>query len=107
VHTFLKIHGIEYPDFVVLPLQKLPALVEYTAFRIYAHIRGMSLKELWGQPEPGLSRAGRTDNTAVEISGVGRDFGPGVHGEKFRPGQYHVVFKLWVYEWGYVFGRSP
>ena len=80
---------------------------EDTAFRIYAHIRGMSLKELRGQPEPGLSRAGRTDNTAVEISGVGRDFGPGVHSQKFRPGQYHVVFKLRVYEWGYVFGRSP
>ena len=108
VHTLSEVHRIEYLDFIALPLlQEMSHLGEDAAFRIYAHIRGMSLKELRGQPEPGLSRAGRTDNTAVEISGVGRDFGPGVHSQKFRPGQYHVVFKLRVYEWGYVFGRSP
>ena len=108
MHTLAEVNRIKHLDFVALLfLQEMAYLGEYPTFRIYAHIRRMGLKELRGQPEPGLARAGRADNTAVEVAGVGRDFWPGVHGEKFRPGQYHVVFKLWVNEGSYILCRPP
>ena len=52
-----------------------------------------------GKPEPGLAGAGGTDNTAIQIPGVG--------GEKFRPGQNDVVLKPGVGERLDVFFRSP
>ena len=67
----------------------------------------MGLQKLGREPEPGLAGAGGTDNTAIQIPGVGGDGGPGVGGEKFRPGQNDVVLKLGVGERLDVFFRSP
>ena len=61
---------------------------------VYHHIGRMSLQKLGREPEPGLAGARRTDDTAIQIAGVGRIFGPGVDGELFRPGENDIVFKL-------------
>ena len=60
-----------------------------------------------GKPEPGLAGAGGTDNTTIQVPGVGGDGGPGVGSEKLRPGQNDVVFKLGVGKRLDVFFRSP
>ena len=67
----------------------------------------MGLQELGREPEPGLAGAGGTDHTAVEVPGVGGDGGPGVGGEKFRPGEDDVVLKLGVGKRLDVLFRSP
>ena len=65
------------------------------------------MEQLGGEPETGLARAGRADDTGVEVAGVGRIFGPGVDGEQLRPGENDIVFKLWIDEWRDVFGAAP
>ena len=108
MHTLAEVNRIKHLDFVALLfLQEMAYLGEHPAFRIYAHIRRVGLKELRGQPEPGLARAGRADNTAIQIAGVGRYLGPGVHGEKLCPGENDVVFKLGIGEGGYILGGAP
>ena len=67
----------------------------------------MGLKELRGQPEPCLSRAGRSDDTGVQVTSVGRVFGPGVDRQIFRPGENDVVFENRVYEGLDVLRRTP
>ena len=71
-------------------------LPEDTPFRIDANIRGMGLKQLGREPEPGLAGAGRADDAGVEVAGVGWIFGPGVNGEQLRPGENDIVFKLGI-----------
>ena len=56
----------------------------------------MGLQKLGREPEPGFAGAGGTDNTAIQVPDVGGNGRPGVGGEKFRPGQNNVVFKLGV-----------
>ena len=65
------------------------------------------MQELRGKPKTGLARAGRADNAAIQVSGICGDFRAGVHREKLRPGQNHVVFKPWINKWFDVFFRSP
>ena len=67
----------------------------------------MGLEQLGREPEPGLAGAGGTDHTAIQVPGVGGDGGPGVGGEKLRPGEDDVVFKLGVGERLDVFFRPP
>ena len=67
----------------------------------------MSLEELGSEPEAGLAGAAGADDTGVEVPGVGRVLGPGVGGEKFRPGEDHVFLKLGIDERGYVFRTAP
>ena len=49
----------------------------------------------------------RDSNTAIQVSGICGDFRAGVHREKLRPGQNHVVFKLRIDKRFDVFFRSP
>ena len=56
----------------------------------------MGLQKLGSEPEPGLARAGRADDAAIQIAGVGRIFGPCVDSELFRPGENDIVFKLGI-----------
>ena len=56
----------------------------------------MSLQELRRKPKAGFSRAGRADAAEIEVAGVGGIFRTGVHGEPFRGGQQHIVFKLGI-----------
>ena len=56
----------------------------------------MSLQELGREPKAGLAGAGRADAAEIEVAGVGRIFGAGVHGELFCGGQDHIVFKLGI-----------
>ena len=79
VHGLGKIHAVEQLDFISLPDQKRPHLAQNTALGIDHYIRAMGLQQLGGQPETAFSAAARTDNTAVEIAGVGWIFGPSVH----------------------------
>lgn len=53
----------------------------------------MGLEKLGREPKPRFAGAGRADHTAIQVPGVGRVLGPGVHGEKFRPGENDVVLK--------------
>ena len=80
---------------------------EDTPFRIYADIRGMGLKQLGREPEPGFAGAGRADDAGVEVAGVCRIFGPGVDGEQLRPGENDIVFKLGIDKGLDVLFRSP
>ena len=80
---------------------------EDTPFRIDANIRGMGLKQLGREPEPGLAGAGRADDAGVEVAGVGRTFGPGVDGEHLRPGENDIIFKLGIDKGLDVFFGSP
>ena len=43
----------------------------------------------------------------IEVAGVGWIFRTGIHGKELRPGQNDVVFKLWIYERGYIFRTAP
>ena len=76
MHTLEKVDALENPDSITLPLQKVP-LGGDAGFWIDNHIRGMSLEQPGGAPEVGLTRAGRADDTGVQIAGVGRNLGPG------------------------------
>ena len=94
MHGFGEVDTIEHPHLIFLPLQESPALVEGAALRVHHHIRGMGLKELRGQPEPCLARAGRADDAGVQVAGVVRIFRPGVDGEQLLPGGNDIIFKL-------------
>ena len=112
MHTFGKINAVEYPDLIALPLQKSAALVQGAALGVYHHIAApvlarTGLKKLGGEPEAGLAGARRADDAGVEVAGIGRVLGPGVHGEKFRPGENDVVLKYGIDERGDVFGTAP
>ena len=65
------------------------------------------MKKLGREPKPGFSRAGRSDDTGVEIAGIGRDLWAGVHGEKLRPGENDIVLKLWIDKRLDVFRPAP
>ena len=67
----------------------------------------MSLQKLGGQPEPGLARTRRAHHTGVEIASIGGIFGPGVHGEQFRPGENDVVLEFRIGERLNIFGAAP
>lgn len=69
-------------------------MLEDTPFRIDANIRGMSLRQLGYEPESSLARAGRSNDTGVEVAGVVRIFRPGVDGEQLLPGGNDIIFKL-------------
>ena len=56
----------------------------------------MSLQELRREPKAGLAGAGRADAAEIEVAGVSGIFRTGVHGEPFRGGQQHIVFKLGI-----------
>ena len=107
VHGLGEVDGIEYLDFIALPLEKGPHLGERASLGVYHHIGRMSLEQLGGQPEPGLAGAGRAHHTGVEVAGVGGIFGPGVHGEQLRPGENDVVLELGVGERLYILRRAP
>ena len=66
----------------------------------------MSLEELGSKPEAGFAGAGRADDTAIQISGVGRIFWARVHGKKFRPGENDVILKLGIDKGFYILFRS-
>ena len=65
------------------------------------------MKKLGREPEPGFARAGRSDDTGVEVAGIGRDLRAGVHGEKLRPGENDIVLKLWIDKRLDVFRPAP
>ena len=67
----------------------------------------MSLQKLGREPKAGLARAGRTDPAEIEVAGVSGIFRTGVHGEPFRGGQQHIIFKLGIDKRAYIFFRSP
>ena len=67
----------------------------------------MSLEQLGRGPEPGLAGAGRADDAGVEVTGVGRIFGPSVDGEQFRPGENDIIFKLGIDKGLDVFFGAP
>ena len=56
------------------------------------------MEQLGREPEPGLAGAGRSDDTGVEVAGVGRIFRAGIHGKQLRPGENDIVFKLGIDE---------
>ena len=108
MHGAGKINAVKNLDFISLfLLQEIPGLLQHPALGVYHHIGGMGLQKLGREPEPGLAGAGGTDNTAIQVPGIGGDGGPGVGGEKFRPGQNDVVLKPGVGERLDVFFRSP
>ena len=63
---------------------------------VYHHIGRMGLQELGREPKAGLAGAGRADPAEIEVAGVSGIFRTGVHGEPFRGGQQHIVFKLGI-----------
>ena len=65
------------------------------------------LEKLGGEPEAGLAGAGRADDAGVEVAGVGWVLGPGVHGEKLRPGENDIVFKHGIDKGRDVLCRPP
>ena len=96
MHTLGKVDAVENLDFVPPPLQESAHLGKYPTLGIYHHIGRMGLQELGREPEAGFARAGRADDTGVEVAGIGRIFGPCVDGELFRPGENDIVFKLGI-----------
>ena len=54
------------------------------------------MQELGRKPKAGLARAGRADPAEIKVAGVCGIFRAGVHGEPFRGGQQHIVFKLGI-----------
>ena len=60
----------------------------------------MSQKRVLPDPDEPMTQV-------VEVAGVGRVLGPGVHGEKLRPGQNDVVFKLGIDKGLDVFFGAP
>ena len=98
MHGLGKVYAVEHLNFVAPFLQKRADLPQHTALGVYHHIGRMSLQELRREPKAGLARAGRADATEIEVAGVGGIFGTGIHGEPFRGGQQHIVFKLGINE---------
>ena len=98
MHGLGKIYAVEHLDFIAPTLQKSADLSQHTALGVYHHIRGMSLKQLRGEPKAGFAGAGRADPAEIEVAGIGGIFRAGVHGEPFRSGQQHIVFKLGIKE---------
>ena len=94
-------------------MQKGSHLGEHPAFGIDHHKTASvlflraGLQNLRGEPEPGFAGAGRANHTGIEIAGVGRVFRAGVHGEKLRSGENHIVFKDGIDERGYIFRPAP
>ena len=88
-------------------MQESPHLGEHPAFRIDAHIGAVRLEQLGREPETGFAGAGRADDTGVEVAGVGRIFGPGVHGEDLRLCQNDVVLNLRIDKGLDVFFGAP
>ena len=56
------------------------------------------MKQLRCEPTAGFAGAGRADPAEIEVAGIGGIFRAGVHGEPFRSGQQHIVFKLGIKE---------
>jgi len=56
----------------------------------------MSLKQLRCEPKAGFAGAGRADPAEIKVAGIGGIFGASIHGEPFRGGQDHIVFKLGI-----------
>lgn len=102
MHGFCEINGIEHLDPIPTLLQEVAHLPKNASFGIDTHIAASAvfvcagLQNLRGKPEPGFAGAGRTDHTGIEVAGVGGIFRAGVHGEPFRGGQQHIVFKLGI-----------
>ena len=107
VHGLGKVDAIEHLDLVPPALQESANLSQHAALGIDHHIRGMGLQELGCEPKAGLARAGRADPAEIEVAGVGWIFRAGVHGEPFRGGQQHIVFKLGIDKGLDVLFRSP
>ena len=97
MHTLGKINGIEHLDPIAPPLQESPHLGENPALWIDHHKAAPAL----------FLRAGLEKLRGVEVAGVGRIFGAGVHGKKLRPGEDNIVFKDWIDERGYIFRPAP
>ena len=93
-----KIDAVEYLDFIAPTLQKSADLSQHAALGVYHHIGRMSLQELRREPKAGFARAGRADAAEIEVAGIGGVFRAGIHGEPFRGGQQHIVFKLGIKE---------
>ena len=66
----------------------------------------MSPEKLGREPKPGFSGAGRADDTAIQVPGVGRIFRARVHGKKFRPGENDIILKLGIDKGLYILFRS-
>ena len=96
MHGLGKVDAIEHFDLISPLLQKRADLPQHTALGVYHHIGRMSLQELGREPKAGLAGAGRADPAEIEVAGVGGIFRAGVHGEPFRGGQQHIVFKLGI-----------
>ena len=113
MNLFCEVNGIEQLDPITPPLQESPHLGENPALWIDHHKAAPALflraglEKLRGEPEPRFAGAGRTDHTGVEVAGVGRIFGAGVHGKKLRPGEDDIVFKDGIDERGYIFRPAP
>ena len=107
MHTLGKVDAVENLDFVPPPLQESAHLGQDAALWVYYHIGRMGLQELGREPEAGFARAGRADDAAIQIAGIGRIFGPCVDGELFRPGENDIVFKLGIDKGLDVLFRSP
>ena len=98
MHGLGKIYAVEHLDLIASALEKGPDLPQHTALGVYHHIGRMSLQELRRKPKAGFARAGRADPAEIEVAGVSGIFGAGIHGEPFRGGQDHIVFKLGINE---------
>ena len=91
-----KIYAVEHLDLIASALEKGPDLPQHTALGVYHHIGRMGLQKLRREPKAGLARAGRANAAEIEVAGVGGIFRTSVHGEPFRGGQQHIVFKLGI-----------
>ena len=108
MHRAGKINAVENLDLVPLfLLEEIPHLGQNPALGVHHHIGAVSLEKLGGEPEAGFAGAGGADHTGVEVPGIGGVLGPGVGGEKFRPGENNIFLKLGIDERGNIFFRSP
>jgi len=98
VHGLGKIYAVEHFDLIAPALEKGSDLPQHTALGIDHHIGRMSLQKLGREPKAGFSGAGRADAAEIEVAGIGGIFRAGIHGEPFRGGQQHIVFKLGIKE---------
>ena len=83
-------------DLVPRRWRKAPTCPSTPPFGVDHHIRGMGLQKLRREPKAGLAGARGADAAEIEVAGVGGIFRAGVHGEPFRGGQQHIVFKLGI-----------
>ena len=60
-------YAVEYLDLIPMLLEKVAYLPKDTSFWIDADIRGMSLKQLGREPEPGLAGAGPVSYTHLDV----------------------------------------